>query len=54
MGIAGWGVAEFFKADTDWASFLAIVICGTEFSFSSTGQDFTHDLTWDIDGSIVR
>jgi hypothetical protein len=48
------GVAEFFKADTDWASFLAIVIRGNKFGFSSTGQDFAHDLTGDIDGSIVQ
>ena len=47
------GVAEFFKADTDWASFLAIVIRGTEFGFSGTGQDFAHDLARDIDGTIV-
>lgn len=39
------GVAEYFKVDMDWASFLAIVIHSTECSFSGTGQDFAHDLT---------
>ena len=30
------GVAEFFKADTDWASFFTIVIHATKFGFGST------------------
>jgi len=37
-----------------WADGLGIEEQGTQFSFSSTGDDLSHDLAENMDGAIVR
>jgi len=43
-GSRALGMAHFFEGNADWAGVLAIVKECTKFGFSSTGDDFTHDL----------
>ena len=45
-------MAEFGQCDAERTGFFAIVKEGTELGFSSTGEDFLHDLGEDKDGAI--
>lgn len=46
-------VAEFFKGDSKGAGFAAIVEEGSEFSFCSTSENFSHNVAHHVDGTVV-
>jgi len=47
-------MAQFFQGGADGADGLGIEEQGTQFSFSSTGDDLSHDLAENMDGAIAR
>jgi len=54
QGSGGLGMAQFFQGSVDGADGLGIEEQGTQFSFSSTGDNLSHDLAENMDGAIVR
>jgi len=46
-------MSKFLKGNAQWASMFGIEEQHPKFSPSSTGQDQSHDLTEDVNGSIV-
>jgi hypothetical protein len=51
-GCGRLGMAEFFQADSKGACIFAIVEKGGKLSFGGAGDDFTEDLTENINGAI--
>ena len=55
QGCGGLRMAQFFQSSADGADGLGIEEqVGTQFGFSSTGDDLLHDLAENVDGAIVR
>jgi len=54
QGCGGLRMAQFFQSSVDGADGLGIEEQGTQFGFSSTGDDLAHDLAENMDGAIVR
>jgi hypothetical protein len=51
----GWRLrmAKFREAGISGTSFFAIVKHADKFGFSGAGEDFTHDVTRNVDGSLL-
>jgi len=45
-------MAEFFKADSQWAGLFGIIKQTGEFGFGSARKDFAHDLAGYVDGAV--
>jgi hypothetical protein len=51
-GLCRLWMPHFFEGDAQRVCFFAVVKQGFKFCFSSAGEDFTHDVTQDVDGAV--